>query len=48
MARKKKAKLTVPNPDKPKKGRLDAPPARRHESKKAYRRKPKHPEEGEE
>jgi len=36
-------KVRVPNPRKPVKGRLDAPPAKRHRSKKAYRRKPKHP-----
>lgn len=45
MARRrdKVEKLVVPNPAKPVKGRLDAPPAKRHASKKAYRRKPKHP-----
>ena len=46
---KKKAEtLVVPNPAKPGKVRLDAPPAKRHTSKKAYRRKPKHPLKGEE
>jgi hypothetical protein len=50
MARRgrKSEKLVVPNPAKPVKGRLDAPPAQRHDSKKAYRRKPKHPLKGEE
>ncbi len=41
MSRSKR--LRVPNPAKPGKKRLDAPPAKRHESKKAYRRRPKHP-----
>ena len=36
-------KVRVPNPDKPGKVRLDAPPAKAHKSKKSYRRKPKHP-----
>ena len=35
-------KVRVPNPAKPVKERLDAPPAKAHRSKKAYRRKPKH------
>lgn len=36
-------RVKVPNPKKPAKKRLDAPPAKRHKSKKAYRRRPKHP-----
>jgi hypothetical protein len=50
MARKTKRSETivVPNPEKPGKVRLDAPPSKRHASKKAYRRKPKHPLKGEE
>jgi hypothetical protein len=36
-------KLRVPNPAKPGKGRLDAPPERLHQVKKKYRRRPKHP-----
>ena len=44
MARGEKSeKLRVPNPAKPGKGRLDAPPAKAHRSKKAYQRRPKHP-----
>lgn len=43
IRRKKTEKLEVPNPAKPVKGRLDAPPSKRHASKKAYRRRPKHP-----
>lgn len=42
-SRKRKETLVVPNPAKPRKGRLDAPPAKRIESKKRYRRKKKHP-----
>jgi hypothetical protein len=41
MARKEK--LRLPNPAKPVKGRLDAPPAKAHAPKKRYRRKAKHP-----
>ena len=37
------SKLKVPNPAKPQKGRLDAPAARVHKSRKRYRRRPKHP-----
>ena len=37
------AKLTVPNPGKPLKGRLDAPGAKVHKSRKRYRRRAKHP-----
>ncbi len=40
-------RVVVPNPEKPVKGRLDAPPAKVHRPKKAYRRKPKHRGEGE-
>jgi len=40
----RRTKLRIPNPAKPPKGRLDAPPARPHRVKKKYRRKPKHPE----
>ena len=36
-------RVRVPNPAKPPKGRLDAPPERAHRSKKRYRRRPKHP-----
>jgi hypothetical protein len=36
-------RVRVPNPKKPVKGRLDAPPAKAHRSKKGYRRRPKHP-----
>ncbi len=35
-------RVRVPNPKKPGKGRLDAPPAKVHRPKKAYRRRPKH------
>ncbi len=42
-----RAKLRVPNPKKPVKGRLDAPAERVHPVKKRYRRRPKHPERGE-
>jgi hypothetical protein len=40
-----KPKLTVrvPNPDAPIKGRLKVPAHKVHRSRKAYRRKPKHP-----
>lgn len=40
-------KVRVPNPAKPVKGRLDAPPAKVHQSIKRYRRRPKHPGGGE-
>jgi hypothetical protein len=43
MARAKRERVRVPNPGKPVKERLDAPPARVHRSRKAYRRRPKHP-----
>jgi len=36
-------KLRVPNPAKPVKGRLDAPVAKVHKSRKRYRRRRKHP-----
>jgi hypothetical protein len=36
-------KVRVPNPDKPAKGRLDAPAIRVHKSKRKYRRRLKHP-----
>jgi hypothetical protein len=36
-------RVRVPNPKKPGKGRLDAPPAKAHRPKKAYRRRAKHP-----
>lgn len=36
-------RVAVPNPEKPVKGRLDAPPAKAHRPKKGYRRRPKHP-----
>ena len=36
-------RVRVPNPRKHSKGRLDAPPAKVHRSKKKYRRQPKHP-----
>jgi hypothetical protein len=41
----KKSKVTVrvPNPDAPVKRRLKTPPHRVHRSKKAYRRREKHP-----
>jgi hypothetical protein len=39
-------RVVVPNPEKPGKGRLDAPPARVHRPRKAYRRRPKHPGQG--
>lgn len=35
-------KVRVPNPEKPPRGRLDAPPGRPHLVKKKYRRKKKH------
>jgi hypothetical protein len=38
-----KAKLRVPNPEKPVKGRLDAPGVKVHRVKRKYRRRPKHP-----
>jgi hypothetical protein len=40
---KGRRKVRVPNPAQPVKGRLDAPPAKAHRSKKRYRRRPKHP-----
>jgi len=43
MARRERVKVRVPNPDKPVKGRLDAPPAKPHRNRKKYRRRPKHP-----
>ena len=37
-------RVRVPNPAKPRKGRrLDAPAKQVHRSRKAYRRRPKHP-----
>ena len=36
-------RVRVPNPKKPVKGRLDAPPAKVHRPKKGYRRRLKHP-----
>jgi hypothetical protein len=42
-----RTKVRVPNPAKPLKGRLDAPPAQPHLVKKKYRRRPKHPGRGE-
>lgn len=39
-------RVVVPNPEKAAKGRLDAPPAKVHRSRKAYRRRPKHPGQG--
>jgi hypothetical protein len=36
-------RVKVPNPRKAVKKRLDAPPAKAHRSKKAYRRRSKHP-----
>ena len=39
----RRAKLRVPNPAKPVKGRLDAPGEKVHRPKKRYRRRPKHP-----
>jgi len=43
---RRKVKLTVrvPNPKAPVKGRLRTPAHKVHKSKKAYRRKPKHPD----
>jgi hypothetical protein len=40
---KKRVKVRVPNPDAPVRGRLRTPPHKVHRSKKAYRRKAKHP-----
>jgi hypothetical protein len=37
-----RAKLRVPNPTKPAKGRLDAGGMKVHRVKKRYRRRPKH------
>ncbi|MEK7668589.1 MAG: hypothetical protein AAB409_08065 [Gemmatimonadota bacterium] len=37
-------KIRVPNPAKPPKGRLDAPPTRPYRKKKRYRRRLKHPQ----
>ena len=39
-------RVRVPNPAKPPKGRLDAPPTQPHRKKKRYRRRPKHPAVG--
>ena len=36
-------RVRVPNPRKPGKARLDAPPAKVHRAKKKYRRRTKHP-----
>ena len=36
-------RVKVPNPKKPGKRRLNAPPAKAHPPKTRYRRKPKHP-----
>jgi len=41
-----RVKVRVPNPAKPLKGRLDAPPVKPHLVKKKYRRRPKHPGRG--
>ena len=38
-----RAKLRVPNPNKPVKGRLDAGGVKVHRVKRRYRRRPKHP-----
>ena len=45
MSRTKKDKVVVrvPNPDAPVKGRLKTPSHKVHRSKKAYRRREKHP-----
>jgi hypothetical protein len=45
MSRREKKKLTVriPNPNAPVKQRLKVPSHKVHKSKKAYRRRPKHP-----
>jgi hypothetical protein len=45
VSRRKKDKLSVrvPNPDAPVKGRLKTPSHKVHRSKKAYRRRGKHP-----
>lgn len=45
MSGRKKDRLTVrvPNPEAPLKERLKTPSHKVHRSKKAYRRKPKHP-----
>lgn len=40
-------KVRVPNPKKPVKGRLDAPPGKVQGSRKRYRRRPKHGVRGE-
>lgn len=40
----KARKVRLPNPGKPMKGRLDAPPKKVHRVKKRYRRRPKHPD----
>lgn len=49
MNRKKRKKdkvvVRVPNPDAPLKGRLKTPSHKVHRSKKAYQRRPKHPED---
>ena len=41
--KRKERTVRVPNPEAPVKERLDAPARKVHRSKKAYRRKPKHP-----
>lgn len=41
--RKEPETLRVPNPKAPLKERLRTPPHKVHRSKKAYRRRPKHP-----
>ena len=42
---KEKVVIRVPNPKAPVKGRLKTPSHKVHRSKKAYRRRPKHPRE---
>ncbi|HYU28687.1 MAG TPA: hypothetical protein VEK83_06640 [Gemmatimonadales bacterium] len=42
---KKKLVVRVPNPNAPVKERLKTPSHKVHRSKKAYRRRPKHPKE---
>jgi hypothetical protein len=44
---KKKVVVRVPNPNAPVKERLKTPSHKVHRSKKAYRRRPKHPRRGE-
>ena len=43
---KQKLVVRVPNPDAPVKGRLKTPSHKVHRSKKAYRRRDKHPSGG--